>query len=373
MNFVFTAALLTALVATNVSLVSAAEAYQIELLDSFTPTVAFNETNDDDEISFFLNVTTANLTSMSTSLQPYDSCASGSAVSADKIVEAVDPDTDIGDGYSSVGIDVNVGIGNLEDGDGIYAYQAGSDEIAYLSFCFAANLGSIEVIENGLPITSSISYVHVKFNITINLSQGFNSVNVDIIEEGPEDVNEAATVSYDLSACECDAQKSCLATPPTYNQNSLLNMCISTPSDNTDIQIREIKDMDLSSGLLVLRAIEEYQSNAVTDVDDSVKTNVLVSTRLVSAFFVDAQTQTTLVVSGTATIEFTNGSRKLVTVRGGDGRSVQEDEAGTGSFNLAVTLEPEDEPVEGSAMQDRFGFLSTSMLMAFGMAILGVM
>ena len=345
------------------------------MLDSFTPTVAFNETNDDDEISFFLNVTTANVTSVTHSVQPYDSCASGSAVSADKIEAAVDLTiaTDIGDGYSSVGVDVNVGIGNLVDGDGIYAYQAGSDEIAYLSFCFAANLGSIEVIEDGLPITSSISYVHVKFNITINLSQGFDSVNVDIIEEGPEDVNEAATVNYDLSACECDAQKSCLATPPTYNQNSLLNMCISTPSDNNDIQIREIKDMDLTSGLLVLRAIDEYESNAVTDVDDSVKTNVLVSTRLVSAFFVDAQTQTTLEVSGTATIEFTSGARKLVAVRGGDGRSVQEDEAGTGSFNLAVTLEPEDEPVEGSAMQDRFGFLSTSMLMAFGMAILGVM
>ena len=101
-----------------------------------------------------------------------------------------------------VEVTVDVKIDNITNSNDIFEYKPDSNnEIAYLSFCVAANLGSITVYNNetGLAEESSISYLHMLFNITISLSQGFNATSVDIEEVGPNNVDESPDVDYNVN------------------------------------------------------------------------------------------------------------------------------------------------------------------------------
>lgn len=57
----------------------------------------------------------------------------------------------------------------------------------------------------------------------------------------------------------------------------------------------------------ILRAIEDYNSNAVTSVSDGNEKRMLISTRIASAFFTHLIGTGALEISGTATIEFVGG------------------------------------------------------------------
>ena len=328
----------------------------------------------DEEIVFYLNVTSENSSQIhQPAIHEYNDCKSQNTVPPEKMEASLWTTASMGSsGYSQQPVAVDVKLDQLVNGDGIYAYKEGSNqETAFLGFCCSIEFGSITVDVNGAPRESSVSYINLKFNITLDLTLGFSAVDVNIIEEGPEDVDEAANVSYNLQACECTVAKVCITEEIIYNQNSILNMCVYTSEDNDDIQINRIKDVDLSIGGLTLRAIDNYNNNAITTVGGSNQKNVLVSTRLVSAFFYDASTTQTLQVSGIATIEFTN-SRKLFAFHGDQSRGLQENDAGTGSFNLGISIIDNEQPVEGCALNFGYDSISTFIIFVFGMLLLDI-
>ena len=96
---------------------------------------------------------------------------------------------------------------------------------------------------------------------------------------------------------------------------------------------------------------------------------MLVSTRIVSAFFTELNGAGTLEISGTATIEFVGG-RKLMALHGESGRVIQEEGDGEGIFELEVNLSPVEETTAGSnGIHNYCAFMSSIILLAFGIAI----
>merc|ERR1712050_234789 len=207
-------------------------------------------------------------------------------------------------------------------------------------------------------------------------SQGFSTISIDIEEGSPNNVDESGAVNYNVLSCECvPSSKVCLEPNEKvpYSQNSELNICVYVPEDEDDIQIRDIKDMDLKESTtgITLRAIEDYQSNSVTSVSDGNEKKILVSTRLVSAFFTRLNNnEGQLKIEGLVTIEF-GGSRKLVVLQGESGRKTQEEGDGEGTFELEVNLSSGEELIgESSGVHNYFALLSSTMLLAFGMIII---
>ena len=87
-------------------------------------------------------------------------------------------------GYKKFEVIVDTKIVNIVNDNDILEYKSYSDnEIAYLSFCVATNMGKIAVYNIEMSfMTSSFSFLHMLFNITISLYQWFEVTSVDIAE-----------------------------------------------------------------------------------------------------------------------------------------------------------------------------------------------
>lgn len=346
----------------------AAKAWEINRTGEIV--VGFNKADSTEEMNFFLQISAPHVDELAPlSVHPYDDCR-GTDISSNKVVASADKENAVimteSPGYKKVEVDVDIKTENLVHDDGVFAFKEGSNnEIAFVSFCVAADLGSIIMYNGTEEIMSSISYLHITFNITINLVQGFEVAYVNIEEKGPEDIDENAQVSYNLESCECNPNnRVCLDVNAlgAYNQNSELHLCVYIPENIDDIQIKGIKEMELvqeNTGL-ALRAIENYDPNSITSVSTGNEKRMIVSTRLVSAFFYDTVSQVT--VSGIATIEFISG-RKLIASRERHSRKVQEEGDGEGSFELEILLYPGQ---NGSGKHEYDTYIPTYMLVVFG-------
>lgn len=341
--------------------------------------VNFDEDNSSEEINFYLNISEAQVDELQPiTIHQYDDCNSNKiptdVLQATAMIEAATT-IEASPGYKQVEVMLDAKIDNVFNNNDVFKQKTGSNkETAYLSFCVAANLGEIDVYYGGAKSSSSISYLHILFNITISLSQGFQTTSVDIVEIGPEDIEDDVKVSYNLASCECvPSSKICLSEDEVviYNQNSELNICVFNPDDEDDIQIRDIKTMDIEQNTgITLRAIDNYAANAITSVSDGNEKRMLVSTRTVSAFFTD-ENAAQLLIRGIAIIEFVDG-RRLMTMHGDSGRVIQEEGDGEGSFQLEVNISPaEESTTESSSFQNYCAItrMSSIILLAFGTAI----
>ena len=126
-----------------------------------------------------------------------------------------------------------------------------------------------------------------------------------------------------VSACECDAStRECKDSPSALSQNSPVTLCVFTNS--TEVVIGDIKSMKLSQGSLAYDAITNSNPlNSFTSKSEMGTQREVVSTRLISAFFLDPTTAVT--VSGTAIMEFVGVGRKLVKFVS---RALEEDDIG---------------------------------------------
>ena len=209
--------------------------------------VNFDESNSSEEIKFFLNISEAQVDELwPISVHRHDDC-NNISIPTNVLNATVNQDSavsiDTSPGFKKVEVVVDAKIDNIVNNDDIFEYKTDSNnEIAYLTFCVASNLGNITLYnDGGVSSYTSISYVHIMFNITISLSQGFQATSTKITELSPEDFEESATVNYDVLSCECvPSSKVCLSNDEIlpYNQNSELNICVFTLDDEDDIQIR---------------------------------------------------------------------------------------------------------------------------------------
>ena len=185
-----------------------------------------------------------------------------------------------------------------------------------------------------------------------------------------------------LKACECPAdalsQPNFCSRGTTYNQNSILNICVFDDSNNAIIT--SVKDVTMSNREITAQVVSsDGKASPLAGISNLNESMAIVSTRIISAFF-DLGGKTSLdplTVSGTAVIGFkTAGTRKLAAVgtKGDENmRKLQGDDAAGGAEG-SFTLEVELSNVEQTDESAVFYALEYGMtwLIMFAMIPLGV-
>jgi hypothetical protein len=183
-------------------------------------------------------------------------------------------------------------------------------------------------------------------------------------------------------------------------QNSMLTICISPIDQSSNIVIAEIKDMQLKSNSIASIAVDQYEPNALTKIYYLDTNLVVVTTQLVSAFYLDLAPATiyNITVDGTAVLEFTSAtsapttleatSRKLVglgnTLQNNNintmGRNLDEEDnvvdiGGLGKFDLEVGISGTSEGAATSGASNARLSVASSVAMttlALGGTLIGI-
>jgi hypothetical protein len=363
--------------------VKAKNEYQISLIDD-SINVVFNNSRLDKELMMDLNVTTGNVPELSDSIKVYDyeSCSdteydssmlTASALKGDAVTDASS------DGVFStvpVAIDLNTtdiaSFNNSESNPGFFSAR---DESVVLQFCLKPTLGSIEVYdaEEGEEVETYISYTKIKVQIELDMTMNFDTATVTIKEDALEESTENVNVDYTLDAYECDAAtKVKIDGTPVKSQNSLVTICIESKFD--DIVVGGIKELTLtqSSSGLTFKAIDDSETNSITEVSGTGTKKAAVSTRLVGAFFTDlGDDQSEISIEGIAVLGF-GYSRRLVRIGNIPGanqqaveRIVEEEKdplQGEFAVNLAISAKIEDTVSAAVQMKNFFAALFTAAI-----------
>jgi hypothetical protein len=202
-----------------------------------------------------------------------------------------------------------------------------------------------------------------------------------------------------VEAYECDVITGERITNPLPKiQNSMLTICISTVDQSSNIVIAEIRDMQLKSDSIASIAVDEYEPNALTVIYDLLTNKTMVTTQLVSAFYLDLAPNTiyNIYVVGTAVLKFTSGgsvtvpleatSRKLEglgnTLQNNNvnsmGRNLDEEDnvvdiGGLGKFEMEVGISGTSEGAATSGASNvRLLSVASSVAMAI-LALVGIL
>ena len=215
----------------------------------------------------------------------------------------------------------------------------------------------------------SVSYIKVLYNLTVDMTQNF-SVEIETEEVLTADDVQQAAVAYNIFACHCEySSQECYAqgSSPALSQNSLLDVCLEV-DETEDVVISSIWQYSLKQASLELSMITDGNSNSLTSLSGLESNKVMISSALMSVFFIDDSVD--VVASGVAILKFQNTNRRelsLVQV----GRRMQENSSldGQGAFTVEVDLlgsleEQKYIEYEGSAATDKYGVGISSLLSA---------
>jgi hypothetical protein len=174
-----------------------------------------------------------------------------------------------------------------------------------------------------------------------------------------------------VDAYECDAGTHLrIDNPPAISQNSLVTICIESTFD--DIIVGDIKDLTLSqsSSGVTIEAIKNSEAkNSFTAVSSIGTKKAVVSTLLISAFFLDPST---IVISGVVTLEFGSGMRRLVRIGSSAKKATDrflevEEQNELGEFALSLDI---SDGYHGDAESAAFQ-TKTSFVIALFSAVVG--
>lgn len=156
--------------------------------------VAF--TNTDGEVSFNLKVPQGQSDEIESQLQVYNYDGCGGDGYGTDIVDAAVNTTIVtsSGGYDYVPVNVDIKTANLTNyvDTTLYNEDNTSNE-ANITFCLRADIGSMNYTNNGIESSSSISFVKLLVNITIDLEVGFSSADLDLREEDAADFDDNVT------------------------------------------------------------------------------------------------------------------------------------------------------------------------------------
>lgn len=175
-------------------------------------------------------------------------------------------------------VTVDLKTSNFSEYSSIYTENPLNDT-ANIWFCIFAGIGKVTHTTNDTIGKASISYVKLKFDLTVNLAVGFSSVDIDVDEIEAASARSEETLEYTVTAYECDAgTQICYDAPETKTQNSVLDICIFT--NTTDADIRDIKELTLSqSHGIAYRAISDFNATSAITVKSTIDTKMeMVST-----------------------------------------------------------------------------------------------
>lgn len=176
------------------------ESYHI----SFVPgsiVIGFNDASSTGEILFQLNVTEAQKGDlMPLNVYDYETCKTipYSADILDLSYDSSNPT--IENGFATFDIQADVKTNKLQEYLGsIYFEDPAIPDETKIKFCVLAEVGS--VIMEGNVSESSVSYVKIKFELTVKMSQGFESATITVIEEHPSEMSESTNAQYNRKFC----------------------------------------------------------------------------------------------------------------------------------------------------------------------------
>lgn len=171
--------------------------------------------------------------------------------------------------------------------------------------------------------TLEVTFRETNFELSYDLnSNEFVLNNVSASTESLLDVTESVLTLYTVSACYCNASSFECETPPSLNQDSIINVCLKptttsgTPVDTLEIfEINELHIQNDGGSGFVYEAIQLDVTDELTTVETNVDTSGIstkkVTTRFVANLFdgVAPGSTTTLSVSGEAGLNFLSRRR----------------------------------------------------------------
>ena len=161
-----------------------------------------------------------------------------------------------------------------------------------------------------------------------------------------------------MDAYECDAATKVRITDTSVkSQNSFVTVCIESTFD--DIVVGSIKELTLtqSSSGLVFKAIDNSDSNSITEVSSTGTKKAAVTTRLVEAFFTDlGDVPSKIEIAGIAVLKFGSGERKLVRIGNSDDRALQGSDGADplGEFAVSVDILKDNDDMSAATQAKRF-------------------
>ena len=161
------------------------------------------------------------------------------------------------------------------------------------------------------PAETSVNFYEQKLFVNVGLLSGFTITGIDLTRLEATEETGTADVEYNVTACHCNAARTCIDTVLT--QGSDVYLCVETTAAN--IEISEIRDLTMAQGAFNTTPIVDGVPDALTFVTINGK-EASIRYQIISAFFADAF-PADIVATGQALLSFTddNGRRLLRTSR----------------------------------------------------------
>lgn len=221
-------------------------------------------------------------------------------------------------GFSDVKVNIGVVMENITNSTA-WSWVDEDESIGEIVFCSRVDLlAEVDFdIENApdVPfeemIKKSVSYVKVFYNLTIDMSAGIGSeaekaLNITLEETLSSDIQDIAT-QYDISACQCEPSSlECLPEPLVMYQNSILHICIAPLED--DLVITQVDNLFLTQGDMTIAPIAGAYMNELTSVSGFGNQKIVVSTRMITAFYLDPSLE--VLTTGTVVLNFKNTANR---------------------------------------------------------------
>mmetsp|Transcript_16521 Transcript_16521/g.25816 ORF Transcript_16521/g.25816 Transcript_16521/m.25816 type:complete len:393 (+) Transcript_16521:326-1504(+) len=270
-------------------------------------------------------------------------------------------------GFSDVNVNLGIVMDNITNSTA-WSWVDEDESIGIIAFCSRVDLLTREDFEiENTPIVpfddiikKSVSYVKVLYNLTVDMSAAIGTeaekaLNITLEETLSSDIQQIAT-QYDISACQCNPSSlECYPDPLVMFQNSILHICIAPLEE--DLVITQINNLFLTQGDMTIAPIAGTYINDLTSVSGLMNEEILVSTRMITAFYLDPSKD--VLTTGTVVINFSDtANRQLAKFafqkkHSHKERVLDEERYGNniGTFELVVTLgvkeEEEFEAYEG--------------------------
>lgn len=162
-----------------------------------------------------------------------------------------------------------------------------------------------------------------------------------------------------MSVCECDVQsKQCITSPKLYDQNTIVSLCVQSLQSAIVTDIRSVT-LELVGASIQVEAVSPVNGpNAITVVGGLGTEVATVSTRIISGFFDDTATYNNVLVTGIATVGFSENRRTLVRTRSMITKDIEtqrreledEESEALGLFSLNLNLGENELAPDSSSM-----------------------
>jgi len=299
----------------------------------------------------------------------------------------VTPTPTVVNGCKQVDVKLEIIIGGL-DASAIYTDDEANSQ-GTISFCLEMVLLSEEDLfsaaggVNNAPLsdTTEVTFNHLNMVLTVDYQTDFTITGVDISYDDEVVVETTENVAYTVIQCQCTADQTCCtdATCAATKQSELLYLCLEVTAK--DVVIQTVKKLNLEQGdpavdglrLPAITGPGDNERNALTTITELNKAKIMVTTKLVSAFYVDISKPVSAL--GTIVLDFKSSTRmrrKTLEFSGLVGRGLQEGSGASGDQEFAIAdigLAPNDLSLVVNVAGSAAVKISSSFILLLGLAL----